>query len=303
MKKLLILSLVCACVSVASAQDDLLSSLEKQSAPKTTYTMATFKGTRIINGHNVETLKKKHLDYLISHRFGAIGFDRPFYDFLGMDGANIRMAFEYGLSDNFTVGLGRNSLGKAYDFYGKYKLAAQATGEKSFPMTVTLFGSLATNTEDSSPQARYFSNNDRLSYTTQLLVARKMSENLSVQVAPTYIRRNRTLSETDKDGLLAVGFGARYKLNKRFSINAEYYWLADNSNLNLQNNQKRYNSASIGVDIETGGHVFQLHFSNSSSMIEKQFITETIGTSQDLHFGFNISRIFSLDKRAKGMMK
>lgn len=299
-----IIALLISAILPSYAQDDLLDKLEKAEQTQKVYVMATFKGTRIINGHTTETLKKKHLDYIVSHRFGAIDLARPLYDFIGMDAANTRMAFEYGLNDNFTIGTGRNSLSKVYDIYGKLKLIKQAKGPGSSPLSMTAFGSVAISTEDTSPQARYYTNTDRFSYTTQLLIARKFNDKLSLQIVPSFVYRNRTLEANDKQDNIAIGFGGRYKLSKRIALCGEYYYLLDQTVLALPNNQQRYNSASLGIDIETGGHVFQLHFSNSQSMIEKQFITENKGTNgQELHFGFNISRSFSLDKRAKGQFK
>lgn len=304
MKKILT-PIFCLLANLVFAQDDLLSSLEKETKEPTTYTIATFKGTRLINGHSVETLKKKHMDYLISHRFGEFG-DRFFYNFIGFDNANIRMAIEYGLTDNFTVGIGRNSVGKTYDYYGKYKLLKQSTGETSFPVTITAFGSAATTTVDTSPSTVFNNNLDRQSFTGQLLIARKFDENLSLQIMPTFVHRN-SVEAGDENNTMAVGVGGRYKLSKRISFNAEYYYVVRNINYAALGMTPRYNAASFGFDIETGGHVFQLHFTNTRTMIEKSFIPETLGAGdtglQNFHFGFNISRVFSFDKRAKGTNK
>jgi hypothetical protein len=304
MKNLLLIICIIGSYTKALAQTDLLDQLEKQANTSIEYTIATFKGTRLINGHSAEVLKKNHLDYLISHRFGAIDLNNPLYDLIGMDAANTRMAFEYGLNDQLTLGVGRNSFGKTYDIYGKAKLLRQAKGINAWPITLTAFGSIAIVTERTSPQARYFSNQDRTSYTGQLLIARKFNPKFSAQVVPTFIFRNKTLDTKDEFSKMALGIGARYKLSKRIALTGEYYYVINDNLQVLANNQKRYNSASIGIDIETGGHVFQLHFSNAQSMIEKQFILETRGQGgQELHFGFNMSRSFSLDKKASGQFK
>jgi Membrane bound beta barrel domain (DUF5777) len=305
MKTLLTILLTLA-VSAAFGQDELLDILEKDNKPATTYTIASFKGTRIVNSHSVETLKKKHMDYVIGHRFGALS-DRPFYNFLGMDlGANTRMAFEYGITDAFTVGLGRNSTQRTYDFYGKYRLLRQSQGLRTSPVTLTLFGSMASITEDSSPNMTYFNNAERQSYVGQAMIARKFGERLTLQLAPTFVHRNKVLAG-DQNTTAALGTGGRFKLNKRLSLNGEYYLVGRESNVEIGDLKRRYNSFAIGFDIETGGHVFQLHVTNSRSMIERQFITETTGDfltgKQSLHFGFNISRMFSLDRRAKGLHK
>ena len=293
-------------VSTVFAQDDLLDMLEKDNKPATTYTTASFKATRIVNSHNVETLKKKHMDYVIGHRFGSLS-DRPFYNFLGMDlGANTRMAFEYGITDALTVGLGRNSSQRTYDVYAKYRLIRQSQGLHASPVTVTVFGSSAMITNDSDASMTFTSNAQRQNYVTQIMVARKFGERLTLQVAPTFVYRGKVLAG-DQTSLGAMGLGGRYKLTKRLSLNGEYYLTAPQSPLPTGDLKPRHNSFALGFDIETGGHVFQLHVTNSRSMIEKQFIAETTGDfltgKQTLHFGFNISRMFSLDRRAKTLYK
>ena len=292
--------------SVAFCQDDLLNILEKENKPATTYTIASFKGTRIVNSHTVETLKKKHMDYIIGHRFGALS-NRPFYNFLGMDlGANTRMAFEYGITDALTVGLGRNSTQRTYDFYGKYRLLRQSQGFHASPVTLTLFGSMATITDDSTPFMPYTNSAQRQSYVGQAMVARKFGERLTLQLSPTFVYRGKVLAG-DQNAIGALGMGGRFKLTKRLSLNGEYYLVARESNIEVGDLKRRYNSFALGFDIETGGHVFQLHVTNSHSMIERQFITETTADfltgKQSLHFGFNISRTFSLDRRANQIHK
>ena len=293
-------------VSTVFAQDDLLDILEKDNKPATTYTTASFKATRIVNSHNVETLKKKHMDYIIGHRFGSLA-DRPLYNFLGMDlGANTRMAFEYGITDALTVGLGRNSTQRTYDVYAKYRLIRQSQGLHASPVTVTLFGSSAMITDDSNASVEFTKNSQRQSYVTQVMVARKFGERLTLQVAPTLVYRGKVLTG-EQNSLGALGLGGRVKLTKRLSLNGEYYLTAPQKTLTAVDFKPRYNSFALGFDIETGGHVFQLHVTNSRSMIEKQFIAETTGDfltgKQVLHFGFNISRMFSLDRRAKTLHK
>jgi hypothetical protein len=280
------------------AQDDLTKMLE-QNEPKTTnYTTATFKGTRIINGHSVETVKKNHLDFIIHHRFDALNSGA--YNLFGLDYSTVRLGFEYGITDQFMIGIGRSSVQKTYDFLAKAKLLRQASGAHNIPVTVTAFTSAVIETQDKT-----LSTQDQTSYCTQLLIARKFNDKLSLQLNPTLLYRNRVATIAQERALFALGFGGRMKLNKRFSLNAEYYLAFRDKELVNQIGDTYANSFSLGVDIETGGHVFQLHFTNSSGMVEKQFIGDTSGSwgKGDIRYGFNVSRTFSFDKRAKKMIK
>ncbi|WP_298881411.1 DUF5777 family beta-barrel protein [uncultured Polaribacter sp.] len=269
------------------AQDDLLDVLDNETPKTENIVTATFKGTRILNGHSIENRKDKELEFIISHRFGRInlGFDELF----GLDQSNIRFSLEYGLNDNLTVGFGRSSFEKTYDSFLKYSLLKQKTGKNSFPFAISLFGSVAVKTlKDYAPtDKRTFA--ESLSYVGQILIAKKVSPSFSYQITPTYVHRNTVKIEADPHDIFALGLGTRIKLSKRVSLNGEYYLAFDESeSINARN------SLAFGVDIETGGHVFQLILSNAITMIEKSFITETTGNffGGDIHFGFNISRTF-----------
>lgn len=280
----------------AFAQDDLLNQLQKQDSVARYPVMATFKSTRVVNGHSVETVKKNHMDFRISHRFGTLNSGA--YQLFGLDQATMRLGFEYGLTDRFMVGVGRSTFQKTYDFFGKYKLLQQtAGGNRNMPVSVTLFGSLAIATVDKELVFQ-----DKITYSGQLLIARKLSEKLSLQISPTWLFRNHPLITGDEKILLAVGIGGRYKLSKRVSLNGEYFYTARDK---FTKTAPYYDSMSFGVDIETGGHVFQLHFTNSLGMIEKQFIGETTGSwgGGGIHYGFNLSRTFSFDKKEKRAAK
>ncbi|MCG2462857.1 DUF5777 family beta-barrel protein [Flavobacteriaceae bacterium F89] len=270
---------------------DLEAILEQESTDTTNLVLGTFNGTRLLNGHSVETRKEGILEFMISHRFGRInsGFDQLF----GLDESNIRFGLEYALTDRLTLALGRSSFEKTFDAYAKYRLLQQKTGKDPFPLSMTLLGTATEKTiKDYLPENKpTFS--QRLTYTGQVLIARKFDQNLSIQFAPTYIHFNSVPASNDPHDMLALGFGARMKLGKRVSINGEYYY---NTNPFKSFNVK--NSIAVGVDIETGGHIFQLIFTNAISMIEKGFIAETNGSffNGDIHFGFNISRAFQLKK-------
>lgn len=288
MKKIFLVIFLLSINAQAFSQD-LLAVLDSETAvnEKENIVTSTFKGTRIINGHSVENRKAKELEFIISHRFGRVnlGFDELF----GLDQSNIRFAFEYGLSDNLTAGIGRSSFEKTYDSYLKYSLLKQKRGENSFPFAVSLFSSVAVKTiKDYDPaDKRTFA--ESLFYVSQVLIARKVNESLSFQFTPTYVHRNTVRIDADPHDIFALGFGSRIKVSKRVSLNGEYYYAFDEStSINARN------SLAFGVDIETGGHVFQIILSNAITMIEKSFITETTGNffGGDIHLGFNISRTF-----------
>ena len=286
MKKV-ILTIFIVAYTITGFTQDLSSILDKETAKETTVVSATFKGTRLMNGHSVETRKKGVFEFLISHRFGRINSGT--YDLFGLDQSNIRFGFEKALTDNFTIALGRNSFEKTYDGYLKYKLLQQKSGEKAFPFSVTLFESVTEKTlKDYAPENKPTFVN-RLTYTSQVLIARKFNSNFSFQFTPTYIHFNTVKNNRDSNDLFALGFGSRMKISNRVSINGEYY-----HTLNPFESKSTQNSLALGIDLETGGHVFQLIFSNSRSMIEKGFIAETTGNffKGDIHFGFNVSRAF-----------
>lgn len=283
------------------AQDDLFKLLEADDKKTTTYTTATFKSTRLINGHSIETVKAKHMDFLIQHRFGALNDVENFY---GLDFATLRLGFEFGVTDRLMVGIGRTTVQKAADVFVKYKLLQQSSGARNMPVSVSLFGSGVYRTLKDSPTE--ISMQNKLTYCAQVLIARKFSDRLSVQVSPTFLYRNRPETANEERALMAIGVGGRLKVTKRLSINAEYFWTArdDKAYTDRFGQALQYNDAlSIGVDLETGGHVFQMHFTNVIGMNEKQFIGETTGAwgKGEVRWGFNISRTFSFDRRAKAI--
>jgi len=251
---------------------------------------ATFKSTRLVNGHTTEMRPSGVLEFIISHRFGRL--NEGVGQLFGLDDSQVRIALEYGIWDKLNVGFGRSSVGKILDGFLKYQVLRQTKSGKMVPISLTAFTSVAVATGPGAFLESSIDNkfSQRLSYSYQLLAARKMNSNLSLQVMPTMIHRNYVFTAEDPNDVFALGFGGRYKLTNRLTLNAEYYHqLAEHSD-------EYYNSFSIGFDIETGGHVFQLHLTNSRSMIEKGFVAETSGRWSDgaIHYGFNISRVFNL---------
>jgi hypothetical protein len=275
------------------AQDDLMNILDKNSTPEINYTTATFKSTRVMNGHSIERMVPGQLDVRISHRFGTLNSGG--YNFFGLDQSNTHLSMEYGIFKWLMIGVGRGSFEKTFDGFAKFSILRQSSGAKVMPVSVSVLTSVALKSIKFPDQTRtnYFSS--RLAYVAQILVARKINQALSIQLSPSYIHRNLVATELDPNDLYALGAGARLKLTKRLSLNGEYYYLV---NPKSYLSQQVYNPLSVGFDIETGGHVFQLFFTNSLGMIEKSFIGET--TSQwkkgGIHFGFNISRVFTLKK-------
>lgn len=269
----------------AAAQEDLLNLLEEATPEEITLTPASFKGSRLINGHTVMTRRKSSLEFLIAHRFGRINSGA--YELFGLDNANVRFGIDYGLTDQLTVGFGRNSFEKTFDFFAKFALLRQQTGLKTIPISITGFASGAINSLRPIDSAVEIAFIERLSYTYQLLIARKINSKLSLQVMPTLIHFN-TVTADRKNDLIALGLGGRMLLTKRLSINTEYYFRMGERDIDT------HDAIAIGIDLETGGHVFQLQFTNSRSMNEKGFIRETTGDffNGDIHFGFNITRTF-----------
>jgi lipopolysaccharide assembly outer membrane protein LptD (OstA) len=228
-------------------------------------------------------------------------------NFFGLDEAKIRLGLEYSLTDKWLVGAGRSTIEKTYDLYSKYKVVAQSN---KMPITATLYGGMTTNTMPTGYTTaignvmRYQNNLQRQSYFGQLLIARKFSDKLSLQVMPTILHNNKSESIYLENRLLSMGFGGRYKLTNRFSISAEYYKnLVDKEDYeeSAGTPYPYQDSFSLGIDIETGGHVFQLHFTNSRGMIEKHFIGQTPGSwgAGDIFYGFNVARTFSLEPKKK----
>ncbi len=270
---------------------DLDALLNAEIKPTVNYAAATFKASRIINGHSIEQMKKKQLDFRISHRFGALNDGA--YGLFGLDHSVIHFSLEYGLKDWLMVGVGRGSLNKTYDSFAKIRLLRQSSGTKWMPVSLSYFTSfeLITLKFQDPTRTNYFSS--RLAYVHQLLLARKFNDNFSFQLTPTFIHRNLVKTELDMNDIFALGAGARYKLSKRFSLNAEYYYTYNPNSKFLE--PRTYNACSVGIDIETGGHVFQIMLTNSLGMREGTFIPQTTDNWLDngIHPGFNISRVFS----------
>lgn len=272
--------------TTAIAQDDDLLNLLETEQTETDQVEATFKGTRLINGHSVETRDKGVLDFIISHRFGTINSGA--YELFGLDGATIRLGLEYAINDRLYVGLGRSSFEKTYDTFAKYRILRQSAGSSAMPISVTWVSTAMLKTLRTTPELEF---NQKIAYTHQALIARKFGPKLSLQVMPTWVHYNFIAATDDYNDVYAVGVGGRYKFTSRLAVNTEYY-----HQLQTLNGLTK-NAFAIGVDIDTGGHIFQLQFTNATSMVPKGFIGETTNDffGGDIHFGFNISRTFQVN--------
>lgn len=297
--------------SISQQKDttDLLNRLEKEATAGdgTNYTIATFKTTRLINGHSVQNAAKGVLDVKISHRFGTIGgAEGGAYNLYGLDNATMRFGFDYGINRYLMAGIGRSTYNKTFDAFFKVKLLRQSTGDRNMPITLSYISTIAIKTFPKPPPNRknYFSS--KMSYSHQLLIARKFSEGTSLQLMPSFVHNNLVELSKDNNSIFAIGIGGRQKLSKRVSINFEYYYqlpgykpgeIIDSAGTITR--KASTNSLSVGFDIETGGHVFQLHFTNSIAMTETGFIGETTNkwNKGEILFGFNISRVFTIGKK------
>lgn len=265
----------------------LLSLIETED--ETNYAKYSFKTNRVINLHSLENTAQGVLDVKISHRFGTV--DEGLYNLFGLDVATQRIGVDYGITDQLTVGANRNSVRKAYDGFVKYKFLRQSTGKRNMPITAAIMTSAAVETQkwENPDRDNYFSS--RLFYTTQLIIGRKFNDYFTLELVPTYVHRNLVKTTAEKNDVYALGIGGRIRLSRRITFNGEYVYVLPNQ---LAPNYK--NSLSIGFDVETGGHVFQFHFTNSASMSEYGFITQTENNwgKDAVRFGFNVSRVFTL---------
>ena len=276
--------------TAAYGQDDLMKMLEEETrTEETDFVTATFKTTRLINGHSIENVAGGVLDFRISHRFGFVNSGA--YEFFGLDQAYMRLGLDYGLGKRWMIGVGRSNFQKQLDGFTKYKLLQQSSGTRVMPVTVSLMSSMVYKTEKFSDPSRENYATSKMYYAHQVLIGRKFSESVSLQLMPTLVHYNLVPGTSIPNDLLSIGAGGRVKITKRVSLNAEYYYRLPENRL-----PDTHNSLALGFDIETGGHVFQLHFTNSTGMTEQTFINETSGDffNGDIHFGFNISRVFTI---------
>jgi len=277
-----------------NAQDDLLSEIDTTATDVTVE--SAFKSLKIVNLESTKLAAKGDFYFIVAHRFGFI--DKGFDDFFGLDNANTQLKFLYGVNDWLTVHVGRSGFQETYDLAAKYRLYAQK--ENGFPVTIVGFNSVAINSELKEEDYPNLKFENRLSYVAQVLISRKFSDKLSLEIAPSVFHENTLRDILDENNTVilpnpqdntqfAVGLGGRYKLTSRWSVNVDY---AAHLNRASQSNYK--NPLSIGVDLETGGHVFQMHFTNAQAMHETGYLGQTVGdwSKGEIAFGFNLVRVF-----------
>ena len=272
------------CTLIVFSQDELLSEIDTV-IEEPTYASAVFKGLKVINFESTKLVAKKGFNFIVSHRFGTV--KKGFQNLFGLDEAVTHLNFVYGLSDNINISASRSSNQKIYEVATKFRLVNQQAGK--IPFTVVGYTSVLANTSletDNLPKLEF---KHRLSYVAQLLVSRKMNKNLSLILSPTFFHDNYLTDDFQDNSQYGVGFGGRYKLGKRWSLNTEY-----GMHLNRSENSLYKNPFSIGVDLETGGHVFQLLFTNSQSMNTNGVFGTSTGEwgESDVYFGFNLARSF-----------
>ena len=284
------------------SQDDLLGMLDSQQTKKEPV-LASFKTTRLINTHTIEVVRRGQLDFRITHRFGDFGgnYGGPTAMF-GLDNSSdIRLALEYGFSDRFCVGFGRSKFNQLLDGYLKYRVLMQTTDNK-IPVSVTVFAntgfSVAKKSNNNFPKYIH-----RFSYTTQLLIARKFSDRFSLQLMPTFLHRNYVYDNDDENNLFVLGTAGRFKITKRFAIVVDYFHLFSpyrDSKKDLSGNKVFYPPLGLGVEVETGGHVFSINFTNAPAAVENNYLVNTQSNwlKGQFRFGFNISRQFPIIKPA-----
>jgi len=279
------------------AQEDLLSLVGKDK-PKKERVKYAFKSPRVINGHSIEFLNPRTLDVRILHRFGPL--DQGYKNFYGFDQANMRMGFDYGILHNLMVGVGRSNVNKELDGFIKFAPVRQSTGPGHFPITIALVAGMTMNTSAWADPNRKNFFTSRLGYYFQAVMGRKFSEGFTLQLSPTMVHTNLVAFHTQPNNIYALGVGARIKLSKRIALTGDYF-----HRFNGLQEDVLYDPLSVGFDIETGGHVFQLHFSNAIGMNERAFITETTNSweKKQMRFGFNLSRVFQIGKKRTRTVK
>ena len=288
------------------AQDDLLDMLKEESiANNNSIIFATWKTMKLVNIHSTEIVKRNALDFRVTHRFGNIGAESGggVHTFYGLDNSSdIRISFDYGLTEKWQIGIGRSKYKEIVDLSTKYKLLVQK--EKKAPLTIVAFGAVSV-TPERDPDSRYNDWQNRLTYFTQVLFARKFGQRLSIELAPGVIHRNMVTKVLDGNGKtltdentnFTLSAGARYMITKRVGIIVDYVhtFSGFRSNFGPQN---YYDPFGVGVEIETGGHVFHLTLTNAPAIIENAYMPETADSwaKGGIKLGFNISRVFQLGK-------
>ncbi|MBS1573820.1 MAG: hypothetical protein JST09_00835 [Bacteroidetes bacterium] len=278
-------------VSFSLSAQDLLKLVDTDK-PKKEYVDYAFKSSRVIMGQSMEMIRPGVMDFRILHRFGNV--NQGGYQFFGLDQATMRMGFDFGITKNLMIGVGRGTNKKEFDGFLKYRIIHQSKGPGSIPFSVLAVAGSTMETLKWADTARKNFFTSRLAFYGQLIIGSKITEGFTLQLAPTILHRNLVATENDPSDLYAVGIGARIRISRRVSFNVDYFY-----RINPNLNDGTHNPLSVGFDIETGGHVFQVHFTNAIGMNERAFLTESTNNWQkgDIQFGFNLSRTFQIVKK------
>jgi hypothetical protein len=267
--------------TIAYSQDDLLSSLDSTQVQEN-FPTATFKALQLVTLQTTKMPAKKEFYFVVSHRFGSVkdGFD----SFFGLDNATTKLGGIYGVTDWLSVSLSRHTLNKLYETGAKYRMMRQSN---SFPVDIVGYSVADINTFLEKDQYPGLEFKHRITFVQQLLISRKVNEKLSLELVPSFVHRNLYNPDLERDNQFSFGGGGRYKITKRLSVNLEYMHNFDKPNF-------YENPLSVGLDVETGGHVFQLIFTNSQAMSESGYLTNAAGNcgKGDFFFGFNLYRVF-----------
>lgn len=269
----------------SNAQDELLDELNTSNSQSSETVTSAFKGLQIATMQSTKLAAKNEWYLVISHRFGDLtnGLD----NFLGLDNALTKIGGLYGVTNWLTVGASRHTYNKTYELTAKYRILSQK--ENGFPFTIVGYNTMDINTKLSTDIYPKLKGNNRLAYTNQLPISRKFSNSFSLEINPIHVHKNLYEATLEKEDQFLIASGGRYKLSKRLSLNLEYA-----ARINEKENSFYHNPATIGLDIETGGHVFQLVFSNSQSINDVAYYTNATGKWNDkgIFFGFNMYRVF-----------
>jgi len=310
-KRVLLLCFSVLIAMSAFAQDDLLSMLDSSSSKKApgTKVIATFKNSKIVNAQTTETVKAKTMDFKITHRFGNMGTESNggVHTLYGWDNIqDVRLSFDFGITDKLTLGVGRSKRGENLDGSLKYRLLEQTTDNK-VPLSMAIYEDLIFTPQTA---AQLYAgtvnppnnNADRFTYVSQLIIARKFGPKFSFEVLPTYVHRNYVMAAINPDNgasetndLFALGGGGRIKLGKRVAIIADYFYTFSDYRMN-NSSTPFYNVFAVGIEIETGGHVFHIDLTNAPGILEGDFLANTTDSwlKGGFKLGFNISRVFNL---------
>ncbi|MDQ1160680.1 hypothetical protein QE422_001048 [Chryseobacterium sp. SORGH_AS 447] len=266
----------------AFAQDDLLKDIDTIQAKTPDTEQPAFKALQIVTGQSTKLPAKNEWYIVVAHRFGDVS--KGFKDFFGLDDASTKLGVIYGITDGISVSLSRETNLKTFEGAVKYKLIKQS---ENFPVDIAGYNVMAVNTDLSKDNYPHLQFGDRLSYLTQALISRRFSDKFSLQLTPSYVHKNLYEPLIEDKNQFLTGLGGRYKISKRISINAEYF-------VNFDNHSFYKNPLSLGMDIETGGHVFQLLFTNSQLNSDIGYLTNAAGKWEkgQIFFGFNLYRVF-----------